>query len=266
MKSILNRSPITGTPFNPPKQYGWGLRPVAQWEKTVLAVREALSIVDSAVMPEATASTLESLSVIKGLFSKVYLTDQADWYSVSRLLGRPSGPFCQQASAVVDNFRQAIISREGIAYSECQRFLRDNYVAEMLENACDIAAGKLPLAEEGIAYIVWSALDGETMHIGVTEGEVEEVIKRLDGSAPNYPPHGVLASWLVHDPDEARQDIGKGLAGHRVGNGTYAINLGFARNFISGILARSENTVLSPWHDTDEVAHMPSVEVNRLRR
>lgn len=260
MVNILTRLPFNRPPNNVQKHWGWGLAPIAasQWDDTVAAAKNLIDIINADAMPAADQSTLDSISAIKGRFARVYLTDQSDWYSSSRLLGHPSGAFSRAAASALQDLRQAIKEQDSDMHLESLEFLRSNYVSDMLDNFLNLAAGEYPVVEEGCAYIVWSARDRDILHIGATEGQIDDVINRLNAESPFYRPYGVLASWLVHDPEQAQQDIERSLEKFSIGNGAYLTGLGLSRNIITGILADTDNTVLSPWH---AIADIPKPNV-----
>ncbi len=266
MKNILTRAPRTRPPYNTPKHWGWGLAPIpaSQWDHMVSSAKNVLRIIDTDAMPADDISVLESISAIKGQFARVYLTDQPDWYSSSRFLGHPSSSFCKAAASALQDLRQAIKDRDEDLYREGTQFLRDNYVGDMLDNFVGLAACEYPVAEEGCAYIVWSARDREVLHIGATEGQLDDVINRLNAESPFYRPYGVLASWLVHDPEQAQQDIERSLAKFSIGNGAYLTGLGLTRNIITGILADTDNTVPSPWHVIEDTPKPVVSRINSL--
>lgn len=266
MANILTRLPYNRPPKNVQKHWGWGLAPIAasQWDDTVAAAKNLIDIISADAMPAADQATLNSISAIKGRFARVYLTDQSDWYSSSRLLGHPSGSCSRAVASALQDLRQAIKEQDSDMHLESLEFLRSNHVSDMLDNFLSLATGEYPVVEEGCAYIVWSARDRDILHIGATEGQIDDVINRLNAENPFNRPYGVLSSWLVHDPEQAHQDIERHLAKFSIGNGAYLTGLGLSRNIITGILADTDNTVLSPWHAIEDTPQPVVTRVNPL--
>jgi hypothetical protein len=127
--------------------------------------------------------------------------------------------------------------------------VRADHVLDMLDHHMRVACrGMRPIREAGWAYILWSSTERDILALGATAGTLEDAISRLEDENPDRNPYGVLAAWLVHDPDAASDMIEKRFRAEAVGEGFYRMDLLGAKTGIAEGLKTDENLSHSPWH------------------
>jgi hypothetical protein len=246
------RKPMAEVPKRDFINRGFGIIqiPHSEWANRIAATQVVLNVIKSRRMPAETEPLQQSLSVVKGMFSRINVGDCYDWFTTSRFLGHPSGDLSKELSTQLAILKGAIHTQdEGLFSETVSRFERE-YGTEMLDNYLDMTVRNAhPVREEGWAYILWSSSERDVVHVGAAGGEVEDVIKRLDDENPDHHPYGVLAAWLVHDPADAYLDIHQILDGYAMGDGFFRVNFGVARDAVNKLLKDTDNFALSPWHD-----------------
>lgn len=219
------------------------------WNQRIDAVRVVHGILQGDAMPASNDRLLQSLSIVKGLFSRVATGDKCEWFTVSRLLGHPSSILSNIASKRLAFVRAALIENKPTVFDEAVSRLYRDYIPEMLEYYLSMTVkASHPIVEESWAYILWSSSEPDALHIGAAGGTVEHVLGRLRREHPDNDAYGILATWLVHDAVDAYRDIHQALDEHALGEGFFRMNLGDAKFTVTRVLRRTNNLSHSPWH------------------
>ncbi|MCS4089160.1 hypothetical protein [Rhizobium sp. BK176] len=231
---------------------GFGTIPIPHkdWSDRIAATQVVLNVIESGRLPKDSEPLQQSLSMVKGMFSRIYVGDCYDWFTTSKFLGHPSGEVSKAISTSIAVLKGAIREQNVDLFNEAVERINADYGNEMLENYLDMTVRNgHPVREEGWAYVLWSSSERDVVHVGAAGGEVEEVIKRLNDENPDHHPYGVLAAWLVHEPLAAYNDIHAALDRYAMGDGFFRVNFGIARDTVHKLLKDTDNFALSPWHD-----------------
>lgn len=231
---------------------GFGTIPIPhrEWSDRITATQVVLNVLNSKQLPKDSEPLQQSLSMVKGMFSRIYVGDCYDWFTTSRFLGHPSGELSKDISISIARIKGAIREQDAGLFNEMVDHITANYGNDMLDNYLDMAVRNgHPVREEGWAYVLWSSSERDVVHVGAAGGEVEDVINRLNEESPGFHPYGVLAAWLVHDPVAAFNDIHEALDDYAMEDGFFRVNFGVARDTVHQLLKDTDNFALSPWHD-----------------
>jgi hypothetical protein len=253
------KSPMKEVPSRNFVDKGYGLIQVPhhEWADRIAAVQVVRNLIQSQKLPADSEPVQQCLSLVKGMFSRIYVGDCYDWYTTSRFLGHPSGAISKVLSTQLAIMKGALREQSVEHFNSAIGRFSGEHGLEMLENYLDMTLRAAhPVMEEGWAYVLWSSSERDVVHMGAAGGEVEDVIKRLNAENPENHPYGVLAAWLVHDPVDAYNHIHKAFDGNAMGDGFFRVDFATARNRINDLLKESDNFALSPWHDYD-----PEIEV-----
>lgn len=260
------KKPMTQVPRQSFVHRGYGVIPVSHndWANRILATQVVRDLIASRTLPLDSESAQESLSIVKGMFSRIYVGDCYDWYTTSRFLGHPSGELSKVLSTNMSILKGALREQSVKHFNDAVDRFTNNYGLEMLDNYMDMTVSSAyPVKEEGWAYVLWSSSEADVLHMGAAGGEIEDVLGRLNVENPDRHPYGVLAAWLVHDPVDAYNDIRRAFDGEFMGDGFFRVDFGKARERIGALLKETDNFALSPWHDSEHdlaVASKPTRE------
>ncbi len=250
IRSPRTRPDMADVPVDRHTKTGFGLSEVDEWNARLGAVRRAITIVESSGLPSK--ESVEDLEKVARVFATVSAADKPDWYSLSRFLGHPSSAHCRDMANALFSMASAVNYGRVEAFNEYRSICVDGYVGEMLDNYLSLATGGEYVPESGAVYIAWSSSDRHTLQIGVACGQIEDELRSLDRELGLRHRHGILASWLVHDVDEARDTITAKLGDRRQPGLGYKIRLCDAKSEIQDVLDTTANTVLSPWHGDED--------------
>lgn len=241
----------------PPRDFthrGFGVVqvPYKEWNDRIAAIKVVRNLITSGRLPADAEPIQQSLSIVKGLFSRIHVGDCYDWYTTSRFLGHPSADLSKKLSIELAMLKGALREQRTDVYENASSTFTNEYGVEMLDNYLDMAEQHAhPVKEEGWAYVLWSSSERDVLHMGAAGGELEEVLERLNRENPGHHPYGVLAAWLVHDPVDAYNDIHEAFQNSALGEGFFRTDFGAARDTIAAKLKDTDNLAHSPWHDHD---------------
>ncbi|MCV9964891.1 hypothetical protein OIU34_23645 [Pararhizobium sp. BT-229] len=241
-------------------KHGFGFAEVDEWQPRLDAVGGVVALLESPSLPPPESS--EGLRRVARIFATVSAADRPDWYSLARFLGHPSSVHCRDMTNALFSLAAAVDIGHAEAFNDYRSICNKGYVCDMLDNYLSLAGGGEYVPEVGAVYIAWSSADRSTLQIGVAYDQIEEEIRRLDRELELPHRHGVLASWLVHDVDEATATISSKLSDRHQADRGYQIRLIDAKSEIQAVLDATANTVLSPWHGEElEPVAAPSLKV-----
>ena len=233
---------------------GFGVIQVAhrEWDDRITATMLVRNLLNAKSLPEDSEPMQKALSMVKGMFSRINVGDQYDWYTTSRFLGHPSAELSKTLSTQLAIVKGALREQSAVHFATAVAIFKESYGVEMLDNYLDMTTRNAhPVKEEGWAYALWSSSERDVIHLGAASGELEEVLGRLNSENPEFHPYGVLAAWLVHDPLDAYNAIHEEFTNQALGDGFFRIDLGTARDRTTALLKATDNFALSPWHDYD---------------
>ena len=161
------------------------------------------------------ARTLESLSVVKGMFNRVGREDQWDWFTVSRQLGYPPRRVSMLIAQDLGLLRSAINSSDhDVVVRTCAR------LHKMPTMDClSIFLGKESLSTEsysGWIYVLSTREFRDLLKIGMTTRDVVQRAREINSATGVAVPFGVRRCWRVGSPREAERAVHRRLIRYRV--------------------------------------------------
>lgn len=235
------------------EKFGYGLAPILHdWDVRIKAVESILEIIDGDKRAQKDNDTAAAFSTVKGLFSRVYVNDCYDWFTVSKMLAYPSHDLAKDIAMSLGRYRGALLAgNEDIMKAEYAA-LQEMPVADMLANYLDMAVhGKHPIDEKGFASILWSSDKPDHFFINATFHDVDEQLKFVQKRFPGNAPYGVLAAYLIEDAQEVNALLREGLEQHYSHQGLYSGDFAEIREQVEQILVSDKQYRLSPWHGSD---------------
>lgn len=157
----------------------------------------------------------DALSEMKGLFSRVALQDQWDWFSTSRALGYPSARMAKVVAGTIGAARRALVRGE-------TDFLREQWslLRRLPCRSCvRVLLGTAHIADEegaGWIYLLSTREMPDLLKIGMTTRSVEERLREINGATGVAFPFGVRRCWRTRDPASTERLVHEALAEHRV--------------------------------------------------
>lgn len=156
---------------------------------------------------------LEALSITKGLFTRTYLQDQWDWFTVWSQLGRPGQNRARRISENLKNLRVGLKNSDLTACEESRNILQqlnfqrsiNAYLSNHLEDS--------PL---GQIYVLSTREARTLLKIGYTDRRVEERVKEINASTGVLIPYGVRAVWNVSAARNVEKEVHALLGEFRV--------------------------------------------------
>lgn len=221
------------------EKWGFGLAPPKRLvqQRREHAARHVLLILSKAIALPATQDDLDSLSEIKGLFSRVFRQDQWDWFTVTGQLGYPSGSIAKAISDSIAELRLAL--RDDDPNTVAQVASRLNRLP--MQRCLSVLLGKAKIADEpgaGWIYILSTREIRDLLKIGMTTRTIEERTREINAATGIAVPFGVRSCWRVKNPMISEKLIHKNLAYARIRGDREFFRLDFldARKLISETL------------------------------
>lgn len=246
------KSVITDIPRGNYSRNGFGTFPIREdWDVRNAAVQRVLSILDGDKI-EKDNDTLAALSTVKGLFSRIYVRDCWDWYTVSKQLAYPGHDLSKEISLTLGNYRAAIIDGNTSRQAELFAKLTELPVPDMLEHFIDLnVKNKHPIDETGFAYILWSQSKANEYFVGTTTRTIDGTLKFARERFPDNAPYGVVGAYLVDDAEEARELLKEELEDMYAYRGLYKGDFTEIRERVEDLLQRTHQLRSSPWDGAD---------------
>lgn len=174
-----------------------------------------LDLLGSPGRPEATNETLDALSVVKGLFTRIVREDQWDWFTVSRQLGYPSRRISGVISQAVGSLRSTLVKGDIEGFG----VIRNQLMRLPVRRCLSIFLGRLTIANVdgvGWVYVLSSRELPDLLKIGMTTRTVEQRSQEINSATGVAIPFGVRRCWRVVDPHRSERLVHAALAGHRL--------------------------------------------------
>jgi T5orf172 domain len=162
-------------------------------------------------------SVADSISEVKGLFTRTCKQDQWDWFTVWTQLGRPGRKNARDISDQLGLLRRAITGQDQVSAALARARLRDADAILTLRRFLD------PLLNEryqkpglGYVYILSTRSHPRLLKIGYTLRSVEQRVKEINSATGIVEPYGVRAVWIVKGAPQVERAVHDALAGYRV--------------------------------------------------
>lgn len=248
---------VTDIPRGNYSRNGFGTFPIREdWDIRNAAVQRVLSILDGNKV-EKDNDTLAALSTVKGLFSRIYVRDCWDWFTVCKQLAYPGHDLSKEISLTLGNYRAAILGDDADRQAELFSKLSELPVPEMLEHFIDLnVKGKHPIDETEFAFILWSQSKANEYFVGATTRTIDNTLKFARERFPENAPYGVVGAYLVDDALEVRDILKNEMEDLYAYRGLYRGELVDIRERVEGVLQRHHQLRNSPWDGAD-----PELEV-----
>ena len=198
------------------QKWGFGMAPI-KLEVMAKRISQVEEVADYIVSKNVgTESLLESLSQVKGLFTRIYKQDQWEWFTVWSQLGRPGTKNSREISDLMYQLRKAIVSEEKEVSEEIGETLKKlglmHFLSVFLSRQSDgdnsEAVGKI--------YILSTRESKDILKIGYTNRTVEERVREINSATGVLIPYGVRAMWIVKSAKEVETELHNLLAPFRV--------------------------------------------------
>jgi hypothetical protein len=211
-------------------------------------------ILETAVMPATEEEGHRSCIRMSRLLGSISSQANASWFRISEMLGHPAPELAGSMLSGVQELGRAIKKRKSGQFMNAIHQLRNNMCLDVLDSYIDVAGGGAdPTKEVDWAYIIGLPDHRTPLQIGACQGDVLDVVADLNRrNAGGEQVFGILAAWLVHDPDEVAEGIRMALQDSEVMDDLYEINLGTAKLSVETFLKETDNFVMSPWHVEDD--------------
>ncbi|NTF18137.1 hypothetical protein G6L37_06940 [Agrobacterium rubi] len=237
--------PRVGYGFHLPKEFDEEFDAVVRTRDMILA---GSTITD-------TPTHIKDLSLVGKIFNRAQAACFRDWFLQSFRLGHPSHLLARAAVEEIAKLQVSVARKNKAAISERLSFLDREAVVEMLDNYIGLTRNEIPPVEKGWAYLAWRSEKKHGFFPGASSGPMYDILEGLATRNPwREPGFGVVAAWLVHDPEFAAGTIDDLFAGHPRKRGGFRMDLGEMSDAIEGALLASDNLVVSPWHSDDDEA------------
>lgn len=220
------------------QKWGFGMAPI---KPEVMSIRklQAQEVLDSLNSSESgNESLLESLSQVKGLFTRIYKQDQWDWFTVWTQLGRPGIKNSLKISELMYQLRKTIQSNEIESAAEIKEMLKRLGLAHFLSTFIFVRDNDESSEFVGKIYILSTRESKDILKIGYTNRTVEERVREINSATGVLIPYGVRAMWLVKSAKEVEAELHTLLAPFRIRQDREFFQMEFrdAFKFITGYI------------------------------
>jgi hypothetical protein len=159
---------------------------------------------------------LDSISQIKGLFTRIYKQDQWDWFTVWTQLGRPGTKRSKNISDSLYELRKALSSSDFTQASVTTKELQNLGTNYYLSHFLSPKKGFDDSESIGKIYILSTRESKDILKIGYTNRTVEERVKEINSATGVLIPYGVRALWVIKSAKEIEGDLHKLFAAFRI--------------------------------------------------
>ena len=220
------------------QKWGFGMAPIKP-EVMAKRITQVQEVADYIVSKNVnTESLLDSLSQVKGLFTRIYKQDQWDWFTVWSQLGRPGTKNSKEISELMYQLRKSFLSEENEKAVEIKEALKllglTHYLSVFLSLRHDDESSE----SVGKIYILSTRESKDILKIGYTNRTVEERVREINSATGVLIPYGVRAMWIVKSAREVEAELHTLLAPFRVRQDREFFQMDFrdAFKFITGYI------------------------------
>lgn len=233
------------------EKWGFGMAPpkLSTLAQRDTSARSVIRLLDGLVEP----TTLESLSVVKGMFNRVWRQDQWDWFTVYAALGYPSSGSCRSIGGKIAEIRQELKNNGNTP--------KNDYVTNSLKVCLENYIGDRIIVNEeysGWLYMLSTREFPELIKIGMTTRSVQDRVREINSATGVPIPYGVRGCWKVKDPKRAERAVHDALDAWRFRNDRefFKIPYGVANKIISDLIRDNDlelrNLRIPPINRTSE--------------
>jgi hypothetical protein len=198
------------------QKWGFGMAPIKPevMTKRIFQVQEVLNCLDNEVTNPA--SLADSLSQVKGLFTRVYKQDQWDWFTVWTQLGRPGTRTARNISDSMYLLRKSIVNDELDESSEIKKQLKQFGFNHYLSRFLNPQQMEEDSESVGKIYVLSTRENRDILKIGYTNRTVEERVKEINSATGVLIPYGVRAMWVIKSAKEVEAELHNLLSPFRI--------------------------------------------------
>ena len=199
-------------------KWGFGNAPLKDTHiaKTENAISEVIAILASPPQTP-TVEQLDSLSHIKGQFTRMVKQDQWDWFTVWARFGRPSRQPASIISWQLGQLRISLKSGDLAVAQQCVNELQETGIDRYFDN---FLTGERENSQQpeasGFIYILSTRVQPRILKIGVTQRTVEIRVKEINAATGVMVPYGVRAVWRVDDALKTEKELHTLFAPYRI--------------------------------------------------
>lgn len=212
------------------------VKPATQ-ESREKSVRSLLTFL-SGGRNQSTATLLESVSEVKGLFNRVARADQWDWFTVWLQLGRPSPTkLAPYIATALGQLRKALVKGDHTLSEVILGRLNDKSTQRCLRSFLEPhesphAAGR------GYVYVLSTRETPGLLKIGYTNRDIVTRVNEINRATGVVYPYGVRALWVVSDAADVERQVHDLLGEYRVRKDRefFAMEFGMAVREITRLL------------------------------
>ncbi|MNU27257.1 hypothetical protein D3C71_156430 [compost metagenome] len=252
---ILVSDRITSPPKDQYPRSGYGMIPPKVYETLANDVSRTRELILSGKLQATVDTHIRDLKNVAKIFDRAQGARSADWFRQSASIGHPSHLLARRITEALSSLHLNLVNDDQVKARSDLDFLHDEAVTEMLENWITAFKGERVPTERGWAYLSWKSDHICSLIPGADDGSMKEILEslavRFARREDNY---GLVAAWLVHDPQLATETFRELFAGYPDRNGAYSLDMGKMSSVMEAALLASDNLVLSPWHVEDEHA------------
>jgi hypothetical protein len=246
------RSVVNEIPRGNYSRDGFGTFPIRDdWDVRNAAVQRVLSILDGDKV-EKDNDSLAALSVVKGLFSRIYVRDCWDWFTVCKQLAYPGHDLSKEIALALNDYRKSIIADDKDRQAAAFAKLSELPVPEMLEHFVDLnVKGKHPIDEKEFAFILWSQSKANEYFVGATTQTIDKTLKFVRERFPENNAYGVVGAYLVDDALKVQEILKDELSDLYAYRGLYKGDLVEIRERVEDVLKLHNQLRHSPWDGSE---------------
>ncbi len=197
-------------------KWGFGMSPISsqmrqRYDEAVYNVSRLMNgeEVDSQVV-------LESLSELKGMFSRYIRKDQWDYAMVGEELGNPPARHARLIANDLLKLRRALVANDTDSAEQAKRGLEENSILKYLENYEATKQGPDQNRDGGWIYVLSTREQPNILKIGRTSRQVSQRSKEINAATGVLIPFGARYVFRVKDPVEAEREVHQALSEYRI--------------------------------------------------
>lgn len=229
--------------------WAFGMAPTkpSVYAERLAAAVYVLDLIEGEAEPFALPSRLEQISVVKGLFNRVWREDQWDWFTVRGQLGCPSQALARTLAAGLSDLRKALLSGDRANISEAAMLLRRRRARKHLSAFLGREEKDGPVSR-GWLYILSTREAPDVVKIGATMRNVEERVREINGSTGMLVPLGARRSWRVKRPFECERRVHAELHTYRIrpDREFFRVRIGTAERTVNRIIREEDEGSKAP--------------------
>ena len=187
------------------QKWGFGMAPpFAEVQLTREQACRKLRLLVEEQNLELASKSLDEISLVKGLFTRVWKQDQWDYFTVWSQLGRPGRKKAKTISFLLRDLRVSAKESVQVDFENCVLALSQENIVRYLKFFLN---EKKLESSGGYIYILSTREQRDVLKIGYTERTVEERVKEINSSTGVVIPYGCRAVWTVENAAVVEKEI-----------------------------------------------------------